>query len=241
MSDDIATLKDSTIDAAAAPGQTLLNLHGDGGDDATQDESGRELAQEREQWEHWWCVTRPHKNATYGNTEYLISRLGGDDVVGCESRCLAVAKKVRDELGRDLDEGEVVLYTGSGTKHAMIDIRPNGDLTISNVDGANSITALWDASAGNVDFTTAGKFRIGAAGADSPIARYSALDTLYTTAITGIKAAFDSHGHVYLNAVGAPTLTSVPSLGGIPVVPPGVDIDFPAWDAGAASSSGRCD
>lgn len=230
---DVATLKQSTVDANAGPGQTFLDLHGDGGDEGTQSEDGRELAQDREQWEHWFVVSRPPANATHGDTEYLVARLGGDDVVGCESRNIGIAKAVNDELARDLDEGEVVLFTGDGSgKHAMIDVRPNGDLVISNADGANSISATWDASTGHCDIVTSGKFRIGGAGATSAIARESDLDTLYTTAVVGIKSAFDSHVHTCA-AVGAPSST--------PMLPPAVPLVFPAWPATVASASGECD
>jgi len=230
---DIATLRDSTVDSAA-PGQTFLNFFGEGGRADSSTDEGRELVQDREMYSQWFMVHRPPANDTFGadeETECLIHRIGGDDVVCSATKNREIESKVRTELGRDLDPGEAVMFTGDGTGHAYIDIKPDGDVVmVSNDGGGNTITLTLDASTGNYDLKTSGKVRIGGSSADTPIVRYAELMTLYAS----MKLAHDNHGH----------LDPVSGILTGPVTAPGpgaIPLNFPTWDTAIASGSGETD
>jgi hypothetical protein len=207
---DIATLKDSQV-SSDYPGQTSLNFFGEGG--RSNREAGRELADDREQFEFWYLVSRPPENETWSagdETEYLVQRLGDDDVIATNSRNLEIQKQVRDKLSRELAKGEVVLFTGDGTDSICMALRPSG----------------------YIDVYTTQNFRIGGTGATSAIARSSDLLSYFNTAITGLVAKLNTHVHVETGATTLPPNNA-------PGAPPSTF--FVSLPAAIASATGECD
>jgi hypothetical protein len=203
MADDIGILRSTTVDGTDAPGQTFCNFLGDGGNFGRDE--GTELADEREQWSHWFLLHRPPATSAYNETEVIIKRLGPDDSIITGSRNLKILAAAQTALTRDLVEGEIMLYTGDGTDSSWMAIQPGGDILLK----------------------TSGTVQIGGTAADSPIARYNELKTLYDSVVPplGQQFIFDNHVHPdpVAGVTGAPTTS------------------FPAWDVNAASTSGECD
>jgi hypothetical protein len=213
----IGLLKDTEA-TSEHKGQVFVNAFGEGGMATSPDNSDRELISDRESFSQWFLVHRPPANATYGDTEVVITRLGPDDVIVCETKNRGVESAIRDEVGADPAEGDVAMGTGDGTNFVCIHFDPSGDINI----------------------TASGNVNIGGAAADSFVARCTELETL----VTQQKTDFDGHGHYYINGAGAPTSTSSPTTGGLvgpPLQPPGVPETFPAWDANIASDTLKSD
>jgi len=218
-STDIAELRDTTVDSAS-PGQTFLNFFGEGGRaDSAEDTDGRELCQERESFGAWCDVERPPANDTFSAdeiTEYVMHRLGGDDVVASASKNREVESQVRTVLGADLVPGDVVRFTGDGTNHAYTHHDPAGNI--------NHV-----ASGGTVNI-----------GADTYVLiRADQVIAYFNTALTGLIALLNNHNHTLVQpGVGI----SGPPAQLAPPAPSAIFSDLPT--AGATdvqSDTGRCD
>jgi hypothetical protein len=183
---DIGIIKDTSV-TSDSPGQTFINFFGEGGQQDSPTDAGREQASDRELWSDWFIVSRPPKSGTFATddeTEVVIQRLGPDDAIATNSKNREVESQVRSALSADLVPGDAVLFTGDGTNTVRIHLKPGGDVHI--------------VTSGDVSLDPTGEVLIGGAAA-----------TDYVTLFNALKTEYDTHVHTCpppLGNTGVPTV-----------------------------------
>jgi hypothetical protein len=200
-----------------------------------------------------FCRPNDADEDTVGTEDCVVIENGDDRIIIATKNAKAWASLI-SYLGRDLDKGETVISsdlagwdaTVNDTPRCHTSWRPDGTLRIASTNGdiaPNDKTTeiILDPATGNIDIDTAGTtpglIRLGGAGATYIVAREDVLDTWWTTALTGVKAIIDNHGHQYLPGPGPLAITNGPTVA---LGPSAAPTPVPAWPA-ADSATVRCD